>query len=241
MCKKIDEVGLHCQNDQHSSQSSGVEMSQWRAEEVVIRPLNSLIPYERNANTHPEEQIEQIANSIRQWGWTVPVLIDEKGMVIAGHGRIFAAQKLKLDEVPCIVADQWTEDQKRAYVIADNKLQEGSEWDYSAMASELRSLTDSGFDIDLTGMSASEFHVFSGTESDDEFSFDFTPAVTLVGVSEAVNSSDDEPRKKTDEGYVEFALVMQEENKQRLMNRLKELKAQHGVGSNEDALMIMVG
>ena len=216
-------------------------MSQWRAEEVVIRPLNSLIPYERNANTHPEEQIEQIANSIRQWGWTVPVLIDEKGMVIAGHGRIFAAQKLKLDEVPCIVADQWTEDQKRAYVIADNKLQEGSEWDYSAMASELRSLTDSGFDIDLTGMSASEFHVFSGTESDDEFSFDFTPAVTLVGVSEAVNSSDDEPRKKTDEGYVEFALVMQEENKQRLMNRLKELKAQHGVGSNEDALMIMVG
>ena len=216
-------------------------MSQWRAEEVEIRPLDSLIPYEQNANTHPEAQIEQIANSIRQWGWTVPVLIDEQGMVIAGHGRIFAARRLKLSEVPCIVADQWTEDQKRAYVIADNKLQEGSEWDYTTMASELRSLTESGFDIDLTGISNTEFHVFSGTESDDEFSFDFNPEVSSVGMSESVNMSDDAPRKKTDEGYVEFALVMQEENKRRLMARLNEIKERHGVESNEDALMIMVG
>ena len=216
-------------------------MSQWRAEEVVIRPLDSLTPYERNANTHPEEQIEQIANSIRQWGWTVPVLIDEQGMVIAGHGRIFAAKKLGLDEVPCVVADQWSDDQKRAYVIADNKLQEGSQWDYSALASELRSLTDSGFDIDLTGISATEFHVFSGTESDDEFSFDFNSDASSVGMSGSVNMSDDAPRKKTDEGYVEFALVMQEENKRRLMARLNEIKERHGVESNEDALMIMVG
>lgn len=215
-------------------------MSQWRAEEVVIRPLDSLTPYERNANTHPEEQIEQIANSIRQWGWTVPVLIDEQGMVIAGHGRIFAAKKLGLDEVPCIVADQWSDDQKRAYVIADNKLQEGSEWDYTTMASELRSLTDSGFDIDLTGISNTEFHVFSGTENDDEFSFDFNPEVS-AGASGSAEMSEDAPKKKTDEGYVEFAIVMQEENKRRLMARLNEIKERHGVESNEDALMIMVG
>lgn len=216
-------------------------MSQWRAEEVVIRPLDSLVPYERNPNTHPEEQIEQIANSIRQWGWTVPVLIDEKGMVIAGHGRVYAARKLGMDEVPCIVADRWSEEQKRAYVIADNKLQEGSEWDYATMASELRDLMDGGFDVDLTGISNTELQVFSGTESDDEFSFDFSPDISPVNMSEPVGMSDEGPRKKTDEGYVEFAIVMQEENKRRLMTRLNEIKEKHGVESNEDALMIMVG
>jgi hypothetical protein len=215
-------------------------MSQWRAEEVVIRPLESLTPYEHNANTHPEEQIEQIANSIRQWGWTVPVLIDENGLVIAGHGRIFAARKLELDEIPCIVADQWSEDQKRAYLIADNKLQEGSQWDYSVMAKELRGLMDSGFDIDLTGISDTELQVFSGSESADEFTFDFNPEVISASENDNEISSEDGPRKKTDEGYVEFALVMQEENKRRLMAKLKSIKDRHGVESNEDAMMILV-
>lgn len=215
-------------------------MSQWRAEKVVIRSLDSLIPYERNANIHSEEQIEQIANSIRQWGWTVPVLVDELGMVIAGHGRIFAARKLGLDEVPCIVADQWSEEQKRAYVIADNKLHDGSEWDYALMAEELRGLTDSGFDIDLTGISNKEFQIFSGTESAEEFVFDLNTGIPSESPS-FDDISNGLPKRKTDDGYVEFAIVMQEENKRRLTSRLNEIKEQHGVESNEDALMIIIG
>jgi hypothetical protein len=216
-------------------------MSQWRAEEVVIRPLESLIPYERNANTHPEEQIEQIANSIRQWGWTVPVLIDEKGMVLAGHGRIFAAKKLNLEDVPCIVADQWSETQKKAYVIADNKLQEGSSWDYGVMASELKGLAAEDFDIDLTGVSNAEFQVFSGSESDEDFVFDFGSTTDSEHDGSADDFDADAPRKKTDEGYVEFAVVMREENKRRLNQRLNEIKVSHGIESNEDALMVMAG
>lgn len=129
------------------------------------KKVSELIPYDRNPNTHPESQIEQLANSIRQWGWTMPILIDENGMVIAGHGRLYAAQRLEMEEVPCISVSGWTEEQKKAYVIADNKLGEGSQWDDSLYFSELRNLSDSGYDLSLLGM-------------DDNFSFDdFEPNV----------------------------------------------------------------
>ena len=129
------------------------------------KKVSELIPYDRNPNTHPEAQIEQLANSIRQWGWTMPILIDENGMVIAGHGRLYAAQKLGMDEVPCISVSGWTDEQKKAYVIADNKLAEGSQWDDSLYFSELRNLSDAGYDLTLVGM-------------DSDFSFkDFEPSL----------------------------------------------------------------
>jgi hypothetical protein len=84
------------------------------------------VPYAKNARTHSEEQIEQIAHAIEQWGWTVPCLVDEKGGLIAGHGRVLAAKQLGLDEVPVMVARSWGKAQKRAYVIAD-KVQHGEE------------------------------------------------------------------------------------------------------------------
>jgi ParB-like chromosome segregation protein Spo0J len=101
----------------------------WPADKVERRPVAGLIPYARNARTHSEEQVAQIAASIREWGWTMPVLVDERDEIIAGHGRVLAAQRLGLATIPVMVARGWTDAQKRAYVIADNKLTLNAGWD----------------------------------------------------------------------------------------------------------------
>jgi hypothetical protein len=129
---------------------------EWPADKVERRPIDALIPYARNARTHSEEQVAQIAASIREWGWTVPVLVDEAGGIIAGHGRVLAARKLGLAEVPVMVAAGWSEAQKRAYVLADNKLALNAGWDTAMLAEELKGLADLGFDAALTGFSADE-------------------------------------------------------------------------------------
>ena len=118
-------------------------------DKIVRRKVQSLIPYERNSKVHPDKQIEQIAKSIEEWGWTIPILIDEKDHMIAGHGRLFAADHLGLTEVPCIVAKGWSEAQRRAYVIADNKLAEQSMWNDDLLYSEMNALLDDGFDVEL--------------------------------------------------------------------------------------------
>lgn len=119
-------------------------------------PVESLIPYARNSRTHSDEQVAQIAASIKEFGFTNPVLIDETGGIIAGHGRVMAARKLGLEAVPAIRIDYLTEAQKRAYVIADNKLALNAGWDMELLALELGELRDQGFDLDLTGFSGDE-------------------------------------------------------------------------------------
>jgi ParB-like chromosome segregation protein Spo0J len=94
-----------------------MEPMQWPADQVERRPLAALIPSARNARTHSDAQVAQIAASIREWGWTMPILVDEAGTIIAGHGRVLAAARLDLDEVPVMVARDWSEAQKRAYLI----------------------------------------------------------------------------------------------------------------------------
>jgi len=113
--------------------------------------IESLIPYARNSRTHSEEQVAQVAASIKEFGFTNPVLIDEQGGIIAGHGRTMAARKLGLAEVPCIRLSHLTEAQKRAYVIADNKLALNAGWDETMLALEFKDLQDMGFDLELTG------------------------------------------------------------------------------------------
>ena len=98
----------------------------------------------------------QIAASIREWGWTVPVLVDETGMIIAGHGRVLAAQRLGIDSVPVMVAAGWSEAQKRAYVLADNKLAQNAGWDDDLLGLELGDLRTDGFDLPLIGFNEDE-------------------------------------------------------------------------------------
>ena len=131
----------------------------WPADKVERRLVSSLIPYARNARTHSAEQVDQIAASIKEWGWTVPVLVDEDGGLIAGHGRVMAAKKLKIAEIPVMVAAGWSDAQKRAYVLADNKLALNAGWDTEMLKVELADISVMDFDIDLTGFSQDELAV----------------------------------------------------------------------------------
>lgn len=132
-------------------QADHVEKHHWPADRPQRRKTASLIPYARNSRTHSPEQVAQIAASIREWGFTNPVLIEPNGGIIAGHGRVMAAQKLGLDEVPCVIAEGWTEAQRRAYIIADNKLALNAGWDDELLKLELQDLGDLDFDLTLTG------------------------------------------------------------------------------------------
>ena len=124
--------------------------------EITYRPLGDLIPYARNSRTHSEAQVAQIAASIREFGWTNPVLVDGSSGVIAGHGRILAARQLGLEQVPCIELAGMSEAQKRAYVIADNKLALNAGWDDEALRVEIEALKDEDFDLALLGFSGEE-------------------------------------------------------------------------------------
>lgn len=117
---------------------------------------SDLLPYARNSRTHSDAQIAQIAASIREFGFTNPVLIDQENQIIAGHGRVLAAMKLKLDEVPCIRLSHLSESQKRAYVIADNKLALNAGWDDELLALEIKDLQDADFDVSLLGFEDDE-------------------------------------------------------------------------------------
>ena len=122
--------------------------------QVDLMPVERLVPYARNARTHSEAQVAQIAASIREFGFTNPVLIRDDLSVIAGHGRLLAARKLGMEAVPCIRLSHLTPTQARAYVIADNRLAEQADWDLEVLAAEIEDLRLDGFDIDLTGFDA---------------------------------------------------------------------------------------
>ncbi|GAB0731315.1 hypothetical protein DZ11C13_44310 [Escherichia coli] len=118
---------------------------------IVYRPLQELSPYAHNARTHSTEQVAQLVESIKQFGWTNPVLIDEKGEIIAGHGRVMAAEMLKMDSVPVIVLSGLTDEQKKAYRLADNRLPMNAGWDEDLLRMELSDLINADFDVSLTG------------------------------------------------------------------------------------------
>src|ERR1700720_2326912 len=128
----------------------------WPADKVERWPAAKLVPNARNARTHSDEQVTQLAASIEEWGWTIPVLVDEAGGIIAGHGRVLAAHRLGLEDVPVMVAAGWSESKKRAYMLADNKLTLNGEWDMERLAIEIAELRQSDFDISLSGFSESE-------------------------------------------------------------------------------------
>jgi DNA modification methylase len=130
--------------------------AKWPADRVERRKVSALTPYARNSRTHSDAQVAQIAASIKEWGFTTPVLIEPDGGIIAGHGRVMAAQRLGLDEVPVVIAEGWTEAQKRAYVIADNKLALNAGWDDQLLKIEMDELAGLDFDLTLTGFGLDE-------------------------------------------------------------------------------------
>lgn len=134
--------------------------------EVRYIDVESLIPYARNSRTHSDEQVAQIAGSIKEFGFTNPILVDGEGGIIAGHGRVMAARKLGIESVPTIALAGLTESQKRAYIIADNRLPLNAGWDYEMLKIELQELDLGGFDIELLGFNDDELSsLMAGTDS----------------------------------------------------------------------------
>ena len=129
---------------------------------ITYLPIEQLIPYASNSRTHSDAQIAQIAASIREFGFTNPVLIDEAGSIIAGHGRILASRKINLEQVPTITLTGLSAAQRKAYVIADNKLALNAGWDFEMLAAEIDGLNDLGFDLDLLGFSQDELNDLIG-------------------------------------------------------------------------------
>ncbi len=123
---------------------------------VEYLPIVDLAPYARNARTHSPAQIDQLIASVREFGWTNPVLIDEAGGIIAGHGRVMAAQQMGMGQVPCIRLSHLSETQRRAYVLADNALALCSSWNDVLLAQELADLQDLDFNVELLGFDSGE-------------------------------------------------------------------------------------
>ena len=158
----------------------------WPANSVKRVKVAKLVPYARNSRTHTSDQVDQIAASIREWGWTTPVLVDEAGSIIAGHGRVLAAKKLGIGEVPVMTASGWSDAQKRAYVIADNKLALNAGWDNDLLKLEFEELEGLDFNLSLTGFSSDELSALlaeklEGLTDPDEIPDEPLEPVTVLG------------------------------------------------------------
>jgi ParB-like chromosome segregation protein Spo0J len=155
---------------------------------VVYQETQHLIPYARNARTHSKHQIRQIADSIRVFGFTNPILVDRAATIVAGHGRVEAAKLLGLKTVPTICLENLNEDQIRAYILADNKLAEKAGWDNAILAIELQHLTsiDLGFDVSLTGFEIGEIDLIlqegkAEEQEEEPVEISTEPALTKPG------------------------------------------------------------
>lgn len=152
---------------------------------VEQRSVAELIPFARNSRTHSDEQVGQIAASIREFGWTTPILIDGANSIIAGHGRLAAARKLGMEALPVIVLDHLNEAQKRALVIADNKLALNAGWDIELLSSEIEGLGEEGFDLSLLGFNESELAALLAEKTEGLTDPDAVPDVPVEPVTVA--------------------------------------------------------
>ncbi|EEV4742151.1 MULTISPECIES: ParB/Srx family N-terminal domain-containing protein [Escherichia] len=146
---------------------------------IEYLPVGKLLRYAKNSRTHSDEQVEQLVNSIREFGFTNPVLIDEKNELIAGHGRLAAAKILEMDKVPAIRLSNLSEKQKKAYRIADNKLALNAGWDMQLLAEEVKELMDDDFDIDLLGFNDAELDEMLSDEQPQEEDDNSSPVVQI--------------------------------------------------------------
>ncbi|HDK0782472.1 ParB/Srx family N-terminal domain-containing protein [Escherichia coli] len=146
---------------------------------IEYLPVGKLLRYAKNSRTHSDEQVEQLVNSIREFGFTNPVLIDENNELIAGHGRLAAAEILEMDKVPAIRLSNLSEKQKKAYRIADNKLALNAGWDMQLLAEEVKELMDDDFDIDLLGFNDAELDEMLSDEQPQEEDDNSSPVVQI--------------------------------------------------------------
>ena len=159
--------------------------------QIIEVEVSKLIPYAKNSRTHSDAQVAQIAASIKEFGWTNPILVDGEKGIIAGHGRLMAARKLNLDKVPVIELKDMTPSQKKAYVIADNQLAMNSGWDTTLLSIELAELKDEDFDLSLLGFDDKELDKLLQPEVSDGLTDE-----------DAVPDAPEEPKTKPGDIYI---------------------------------------
>lgn len=215
------------------------------AQRIELWPVERLVPFENNARTHSPEQLAQLQASIEQFGFTAPILVDGQDGILAGHGRLEAARLLGMTEVPVVVLDHMSPEQRRAYVIADNKLAENAGWDLGQLNAELRALMAADFDLNSMGFDDDELkRLEDGLELGEfeELSQGFERAEPEqqpgLGVMPA-DGEDDGPEDATAEGIdrgVALAIVL---NPQELMS-WRRAKAELGYSTDKAAFWKLV-
>lgn len=191
---------------------------------VVYKKVDDLIPYARNARTHSEEQVTRIASSIKEFGFTNPILLDGENGVIAGHGRLLASKKLGLTEVPCIELAGLTKTQKQAYILADNKLALDAGWDEEMLRLELDELRENNFNIDLTGFGKDEVKLLDDgieDEVNDELNDAYSQAEgkILYEPKETNHSAKDLFQTKSDSDLINEIEAIEDNNLQTLFKQ----------------------
>lgn len=211
----------------------------WQAREIVLWDIARLVPNARNARLHSDEQIDQLARSIEKFGFTIPVMADaETGELIAGHGRILAAQKLGFTQVPVIVAPaHWTEDDRRAYGIADNKLALNSSWDPVLLEQELSALAKSGFDLNLVGFDGDELARI--LDDADQSRFAGVAGSDLGDGSQGEDAGDGAGEGGDTEQVPTFSTPISHDALVDLRSAIKRAKATYGVATTGEALGII--
>ena len=135
---------------------------------LEMRQVADLVPYARNARAHSDEQIRQLRASLREFGFVAPLLIDAEGNILAGHGRLMAAKAEGYVEVPCVLVEHLTETQRRAYILADNRLAEQASWDEDMLQLELQELRDAGFDFTLIGFDENDLQLEESVDVEED-------------------------------------------------------------------------
>jgi ParB-like chromosome segregation protein Spo0J len=210
------------------SRRSKVANGDFLASQVETWPLEELTASPRNARRHSDEQVGQLVESIRRFGFTFPVLVSEGGEIIAGHGRVDAARALQLDAVPVIVARGWSEDQCRAYALADNRLAEQATWDQEMLASEVKALLTAGVDMAGVGFSATELDAYL-PKNDGAF-------LSGLGTEER---DEDPPDAHVDGRGVSLNLHYAPEERDRVARYLKRERDSRGLKTIAEALLAL--
>ena len=174
---------------------------------IEYKRVDDLIPYVNNSRTHSDEQVTQVAASIKEFGFTNPILIDENNGIIAGHGRLMAAKKLKLEQVPTITLVGLSDAQRKAYVIADNKLALNAEWDFDLLKIEIESLQEDDFKLDL-------------------LSFDVDELNGILGFDDIAEEDEEEPEQDYKDNYKEqygvIIMCKSAEEQEKIFNKMQQ-------------------
>ncbi|MFO0387582.1 MAG: ParB/Srx family N-terminal domain-containing protein [Flavobacteriales bacterium] len=211
---------------------------------IEYRETEKLTPYVRNARTHSERQIQQIAASIQEFGFVNPILVNSQGVIVAGHGRLMAAMSLGMKQVPCVDIGYLSERQWKALMLADNRIALNAGWDFEKLAEELSDLAEADFDLELTGFDEQEIDSLLKDDQallPDRFQSEMLPT-ERTGRDEPGKQEGDlvQMPRTTDDHHSTFELVMLHTNKVRLVEVLSAIKEEQNFSKVEEALMFLV-